>query len=139
MKRVFFGLFAVILAATVAACGGAASTSEVVEPAASAPVIQPDSYIANYSEADHVLLDVRTAGEVASGVIPGAIHIPLNELSSRVNELPQDKTIVVYCNSGNRSRSAVSVLNSAGYTQLLDLGGVVQWQGAGYNLALPGQ
>ncbi|MEO1666678.1 MAG: rhodanese-like domain-containing protein [Chloroflexota bacterium] len=133
MNRIVVVLLSMFVGVTVAACGGAAS-SGTVEPAASAPVIEPQSYVTNYSEAQHVLLDVRTPGEVAGGVIPGAVSIPLNELSSRVGELPQDTTVVVYCNSGNRSRQAVNILNDAGYTQLLDLGGVVQWQGAGYEL-----
>lgn len=119
----------------LAACGAApAANSNVVQPAGDAPVIAPASYIENYSESDHILLDVRTDSEVAGGVIPGAEHIPLWELQSRVSELPQDKTIVVYCRSGNRSRQAVNVLNGAGYNQLLDLGGIQQWQGAGYDL-----
>lgn len=113
---------------------GGGSTGEVA-PAANGPRISPDVYETAVADTDHVLLDVRTPGEVAStGVIPGAINIPVQELAQRVGELPEGATVVVYCNSGNRSRSAVSILSGNGYDELLDLGGVQQWRAAGKSL-----
>ena len=52
---------------------------------------------------DVILLDVREDDEYKSGHIPGAEWIPLGQLSSRLGELPKDKTIVAVCRSGNRS------------------------------------
>ncbi len=119
----------------VIGCGAQpASNSADIAPAPDAPRISPAAYQQSIASTDHILLDVRTEQEVAGGVIPGAQHIALNELSSRVSELPADQTIVIYCNSGNRSRSAVDILARAGHDNLLDLGGVVQWQQAGFDL-----
>src|SRR5690349_8055238 len=46
------------------------------------------------------LLDVRTPEEFTSGHIPGAVNIPIDELRSRLAELPQDRTIAAYCQVG---------------------------------------
>ena len=51
------------------------------------------------------LVDVREAYEVAQGMIPGGIHIPMNSIPDRLSEIPQDKPVVIYCASGARSRA----------------------------------
>jgi phage shock protein E len=137
MKRFIVSLGLALLVAALVGCSGSAAPAAegaVVLPAANAPVIQPADYVTAYADSDHYLLDVRENSEVARGVIPGANHIPLGQLPSRVSELPTDKTVVVYCNTGSRSREAVRVLNGAGYTELLDLGGIQQWRRAGFDL-----
>lgn len=70
------------------------------------------------------LLDVREEAEVERRTIPGAHHIPLGSLAQRVNELPAGKTIVVYCQSGKRSRLAAALLQTQ-----LPQATVVQLQG----------
>lgn len=72
------------------------------------------------------LVDVRSDGEWQSGHIDGAVHIPVDEISARMSELPRDHTIVVYCASGMRSARAASALQSAGY-QVRDLGAMSNW------------
>ena len=62
-----------------------------------------------------VLLDVRTQKERDAGAIKGSLHIPLIELSSRMDELPPNKEIVVYCRSGKRSYTAERMLKNAGF------------------------
>ena len=57
-----------------------------------------------------LLLDVREPAEWRSGHAPGARHIPLGELESRLGELPRDQTMVAVCRSGGRSARATSVL-----------------------------
>lgn len=96
--------------------------------------INPQGYNTTFldRDADHILIDVRTPGEFASGHIDGAININVQELSSRLSEIPQDKPVVLYCRSGNRSAQAAGILNSAGYTGIYDLGGIIDWQAAGY-------
>lgn len=75
-----------------------------------------------------LLLDVRTQAEFASGHVSGAKNIPVQELSTRMKELPKkDKSIVVYCRSGGRSASASSMLRQAGY-EVHDLGAMSNWQ-----------
>ncbi|HUI08201.1 MAG TPA: FAD-dependent oxidoreductase [Verrucomicrobiae bacterium] len=62
-----------------------------------------------------VLLDVRRPDERAKGFIPGSIHIPLDQLRSRIDELPRDREIVVYCHSGQRSYYAARILTQHGF------------------------
>ena len=64
----------------------------------------------------HTLVDVRTAEEFSSGYIPGAINIAVQELSGKLNKIPKDKPVVVYCRSGNRSAHAAQTLLAAGYS-----------------------
>jgi rhodanese-related sulfurtransferase len=74
------------------------------------------------------LLDVRTPGEFAAGHVQGARNIPLQQLAARVEELgSQQKPVVVYCRSGNRSRSAMRVLVSQGFSAVYDLGPMSAW------------
>ena len=60
------------------------------------------------------LVDVRTPKEFADGCIPGAVNIPVDELRSRLNELPRDRTIVVYCQVGQRGYLATRILLQSG-------------------------
>ena len=62
-----------------------------------------------------LLLDVRRPDERAHGFIPGSTHIPLDELRQRLNELPRDREIVAYCQSGLRSYIAVRLLRQHGF------------------------
>jgi len=64
------------------------------------------------------LLDVRTPGEFATGHAKGAVNIPLDQLSGRIEELGEPGTIVIYCQSGMRSGRASSVLKGAGFEVL---------------------
>ena len=77
------------------------------------------------------LLDVRTPQENASQAIEGSYHIPLQELGARLNELPKDKEIVVYCRVGNRSAYACSHLARMGYNVKNLEGGIMVWNMAG--------
>ena len=75
-----------------------------------------------------VLLDVRNAGELAEGAIPGAWHIPLAQLPNRLGEIPPDRPVVTYCAAGYRSSVAASLLRRAGHTDVSDLlGGYGAW------------
>lgn len=73
------------------------------------------SDIASLDPPTTVLLDVRNAGERAAGHIPGSLHIPLPQLRARLGELPEDKEIVVHCQSGQRSYFACRVLSQRGF------------------------
>lgn len=69
----------------------------------------------NFDEKDALLLDVRDVVEVENGLINGAINIPVNELRSRIEELPKDKEIWVYCAVGLRGYIASRILMQNGY------------------------
>jgi rhodanese-related sulfurtransferase len=76
-----------------------------------------------------LLLDVRdTTTEYDLGHAEGAISIPVDELSSRVGELPTDRAIIVYCRSGNRSSQANAILCDQGF-DVFDLGAYTNWTG----------
>ncbi|MEW5847531.1 MAG: rhodanese-like domain-containing protein [Myxococcota bacterium] len=76
-----------------------------------------------------VLLDVRTREEFTAGHLPGAINIPVQDLTQRMAEVGPDKKkpVVVYCRSGNRSARAKRMLTEAGYQQVFDLGAMSNW------------
>ncbi len=75
-----------------------------------------------------VVLDVRTPPEVALGHLESCVHIPLQELNQRLDELDKEKDIVVYCKSGGRSRRAIEVLQNHGFKHLRNLtGGITAW------------
>ena len=70
--------------------------------------------------------------EFDAGHLPGAIHIPLGELASRLGEIPRDKPIVMQCQGGTRSAIAASVLDANGITSVANLtGGFGGWAAAG--------
>ena len=75
-----------------------------------------------------VLLDVRRPDERAKGQIPGAVHIPLDEIRSRMSELPQDREIVVHCQSGQRSYFACRILAQKGFRVRNLTGGFRTWK-----------
>ncbi len=77
------------------------------------------------------LLDVRSAGEVSRGRIPGSTNIPLDALRGRLDELPKDKEIVVYCHSGQRSYFASRILSLNDFSVKNLSGAWVTYQGAG--------
>ena len=64
---------------------------------------------------DQAVLDVRDAQEVELGRIPGALHIPVNELRPRMQELPKDKELLVYCKVGLRGYLACRILSQNGF------------------------
>ncbi len=78
------------------------------------------------------LIDVRTEGEVSRGVIDGAIHIPLHLLPLRAADIPQDKKVVIYCNSGARSAQACDFMAAKGFENTHNLsGGIMAWARSG--------
>ena len=68
------------------------------------------------------LLDVRTPEEFAAGHFPGAINIPVDELRSRIGEIPTDRQIAVYCQVGQRGYLATRILRQKGFNAV-NIGG----------------
>lgn len=75
------------------------------------------------------IIDVRENEEVARGMIQGAKHIPLGELSERTNELDKDSPYVMVCRSGGRSSRACSILDEQGFDTINMQGGMLAWDG----------
>lgn len=77
------------------------------------------------------IVDVRTAGEIASGNVPKSLHMDIMGAGFRqkAQTLDMSRPIAVYCRSGNRSKSACSVLARLGATELYNLrGGFSNWE-----------
>jgi rhodanese-related sulfurtransferase len=62
------------------------------------------------------LLDVRSEEEVGTGVIPGSLLIPADQVLERLSEIPQNEKIIIYCKSGLRAEMAYSLLKERGYS-----------------------
>jgi rhodanese-related sulfurtransferase len=78
------------------------------------------------------VLDVRTQQEWDEYHAPNTTLIPLDQLQSRLGELPKDKQIVVVCRSGNRSQEGRNILLSAGFQASSMAGGLSEWKAKGY-------
>jgi rhodanese-related sulfurtransferase len=79
------------------------------------------------------LLDVRTQGEYQQGRIKGSILIPINEIERRLQELPKNRPVVVYCAVGSRSNLVAGFLSGKGYGEIYNMqDGIVGWQRNGY-------
>ena len=80
---------------------------------------------------DYILVDVRRQDEYDAGYIPGAICIPNETIGEgEIKELPdKDAKILVYCRSGNRSVQASEKLVKLGYTNIIEIGGIIDYTG----------
>ena len=77
-----------------------------------------------------IILDVREQDEYDSGHIPGAVLLPVGTIDEETaaEVIPEkDSTVLVYCRSGNRSKTASSALSELGYTNIYEFGGINTW------------
>jgi hydroxyacylglutathione hydrolase len=80
-----------------------------------------------------LVLDVRNDSEYAGEHIPDSLHIPYGELAARTDELPQDRPIATICRGGKRSGLAASILQRAGFADVVHVGkGVGAWRDGGH-------
>lgn len=94
--------------------------------------LTPDDIFPLLHHSDILLIDIRNDHELVSGVLPGAIHVPLQLLATALDQLPQDKAIIFYCRSGVRSISAGEYALSQGRENVSHLaGGILAWANAG--------
>jgi rhodanese-related sulfurtransferase len=83
-------------------------------------------------EAGTFVLDVRTQEELDEYHAPNTTLIPLDQLPSRLSELPKDQDILIVCRSGNRSQEARDILLDAGFNATSMAGGLKEWYAKGY-------
>ena len=77
-----------------------------------------------------IILDVREQNEYDSGHIPGAVLLPVGIIdeTTAAEVIPEkDSTVLVYCRSGNRSKTASSTLAELGYSNIYEFGGINTW------------
>ena len=89
-------------------------------------------YQKDHGERDYLLVDVRQPDEYIQGHIPGSMLMPLDELESRLSELPGDKDLFFYCRSGARSQAAaiLSLDSGIAFQKVHNLmGGMMGWDG----------
>lgn len=73
------------------------------------------------------LLDVREPEEVALAALSGAAHIPMSEVGGRLDELPQEREIIVFCHHGMRSQAVAAYLAQSGFQAVSMRGGIDAW------------
>ncbi|HTP05586.1 MAG TPA: rhodanese-like domain-containing protein [Nitrospirota bacterium] len=94
------------------------------------PALMARDVLDQKSVGTYNLVDVRQPAEYEKGHLPGARLIPLAELASRLGEIDPRRPTIVYCRSGNRSRSAVGILLDAGFKDVFSMGGGISaWNG----------
>ena len=87
---------------------------------------------ATNDDPNSVIIDVRSAAELAEGVIPGALHIDLmsGSFAEKIKQLDKNKSYYLYCRSGNRSGMAAGAMSQWGFKELYNLaGGIMSWNG----------
>lgn len=127
MKQAFRRALAalVLVMMMLTGCGGPSDAAYTRVDAQEAQTMMAESD-------DYVILDVRTPEEYAEEHIKGAINVPNESIGDdAIGELPDKKQqIFVYCRSGNRSKQASEKLAALGYGNIVEFGGIKDWDGA---------
>jgi len=128
-------MLSLLLLLLLAACGNAAPVAESapIDLAALPLTVAPAQVHDLLDHPDVFLIDVREQVEYDAGHIPGVTLIPLGALPDRLSEVPQDKTVIMVCRSGNRSGQATAFLRQQGFENVHNMsGGILEWQQKGY-------
>lgn len=81
------------------------------------------------------LLDVRSPQENSQAKLPGTVLIPISEFERRIGEVPKNKTIIVYCAVGSRSKPVAEFLSKSGYKDVYNMtDGIVGWYRNGFQI-----
>lgn len=123
MKRLVFLLL--VLVSLLTGCGTAGTSGE-----SSYQQISQEEAKEVMDTQDVLILDVREQEEYDSGHIPDALLLPVGTITeeSAAEVIPdKDTTVLVYCRSGNRSKTAAKTLVGLGYTNIYEFGGIITW------------
>lgn len=93
------------------------------------PEISLEAYAAERESG--LTIDVRERSEYAQGHVPGALHMPMGQLPSRLGEIDRSARINVICASGNRSKAMTDLLTSQGFDAVSVSGGTQGWIDSG--------
>ena len=121
MKRLILGIASLLILLT--GCGGTEMKTDYQQ-------ISQEEAKNMMDTQEVIVLDVREQGEFDAGHIPGAFLLPVGTISesSAAAVIPEpDSVVLVYCRSGNRSKTASSALAKLGYTNIYEFGGINTW------------
>lgn len=121
MKRILPLFFSLLLLFT--GCGGSTADNSYQQ-------ITQEEAKEMMDTQEVIVLDVREQNEYDSGHIPGAVLLPVGTIDedTATAVIPEkDSTVLVYCRSGNRSKTASSTLAELGYTNIYEFGGINTW------------
>ena len=124
MKRIL-PLFLLLLLLT--GCGGTASNASSED---GYQQISQEEAKEMMDTKEVIILDVREQDEYDSGHIPGAVLLPVGTIDEETaaEVIPEkNSTVLIYCRSGNRSKTASSALVELGYTNIYEFGGINTW------------
>ena len=132
MVKLIFAIALLIFVLT----GCAAPIGYTSEPAPAPLKITHEQAQEIMRDYDVIILDVRTPDEFRSGHIENAVLLPLDELQDRALDVigDTDTIVLIYCRSGRRSADAAWLLNSLGFVNVYDFGGILDWPG---NIVIP--
>lgn len=128
----------VLVLALVALLTGCSTTTQAARSAAAPGRVSVAEFASVITQPGVQIIDVRTPAEFADGHIAGAVNIPVQQadFGSRVAKLDPKATYAVYCRSGHRSQMAVAQMQTAGLTNVYELGeGINGWTAAGHSLS----
>lgn len=133
MKKILFLLTASVIAFASCETKKESNTESATESSTASVVnLTPGEF--QEKSSNGIILDVRTAEEIAAGKIPGSIAMDYyqSDFLTKVNELPKDREIYLYCAVGARSAEAADLLIQQGFSKVYHLsGGIQAWAGAG--------
>jgi len=114
--------------------GGMTAWRTEERPVERIELIDPDELAARMDQRrPPLILDVRNAAEYTGEHIPGSLHIPYGDLADRFDELPRERPIATICRGGKRSGLAASILQRAGFADVVHVGqGVGSWRAGGH-------
>ncbi|MBQ7136860.1 MAG: rhodanese-like domain-containing protein [Bacilli bacterium] len=123
MKKILLLIFVIVL---LVGCG-----NEKINGEALYKTIEGDLAFEFVSKSKAILIDVRTLEEYEKAHIEGAINIPYDEITKeKIKDITNSEidNIIVYCQSGSRSKSAAIQIIEYGYTNVYDLGSINNWE-----------
>ena len=130
MRKLWILVLLAALTLFIGLTGGFIVSDTAIAPSLAYALIQE-----NESNADFVILDVRTPEEYTTEHIAESVLLDFyaDDFEDELNKLDKSKTFLVYCRSGNRSNKAVNIMRDLGFIEVSDIGGGInQWKAEGY-------
>ena len=130
MKRKSFSAWALLLFLIVSLAGCGSREEDAKNTASYQQITAEEAKSMMEEQPDAVILDVREQDEYNAGHIPDAVLLPVGTINEETaaSAIPEKDTVaLVYCRSGNRSKTASQALVDLGYTQIYEFGGIQDW------------